>query len=436
MRTSSLLVLLLLAGTPLPLSGCATTLGPPEYTNVSSPLARSPLASQDSLRTLRAERLFVRGMTHLTMDEPERARGFFGEALDLAPNEPAILSALADVALRLDDPNTAVFYAEQATRLAPDQPAYLVQLASAQRSAGRLDAARATLDRLLAEHPDDRAARAARSDLSESSTPTDPEAVVMRVGPNEGTGDLEQLYDAAIASKEDRARAVTQLEAEIARDETAARSRFMLGHLLLLEGRASEAAAHLGQSVALDPRLLEAWPLAVSAHRQAGDVQAAAATLDEGLLLFPSHPPLLLAGIDLALDQGDVGRAVDRLDALTRVLDETDAALWTSAGEAAARIAEAAPDDARALHLAGWTQYQSGQAEQALPLLERAAEVAPRDVLLYEHLGDVRMALGNWSGAVAAWNRALEVQPNRESIRLKLREANERYGAVPKPEND
>ncbi len=59
----------------------------------------------------------------------------------------------------------------------------------------------------------------------------------------------------------------------------------------------------------------------------------------------------------------------------------------------------------------GWVYYQLGRYEAARAPLERAARELPRDATVLEHLGDVRLELGEREDALTAWGLALESDP-------------------------
>jgi tetratricopeptide (TPR) repeat protein len=101
--------------------------------------------------------------------------------------------------------------------------------------------------------------------------------------------------------------------------------------------------------------------------------------------------------------------------------------MWAERGEnleeARALIAKALelePDNAAYLDSMGWVLFRLKQPREALPWLEKAIERSGEpDATLYDHLGDVLAALGEWEEAREAWRKALAVKPD-DAIRRKL----------------
>jgi tetratricopeptide (TPR) repeat protein len=92
------------------------------------------------------------------------------------------------------------------------------------------------------------------------------------------------------------------------------------------------------------------------------------------------------------------------------------------------RAVDLDPDNGAYVDSLGWTQYQRGQYQEARTLLERASQLLPGDATVYEHLGDVYLALGQQAQAVDVYRRSLALgEQNAEAVRRKL----ESLGALP-----
>jgi len=63
--------------------------------------------------------------------------------------------------------------------------------------------------------------------------------------------------------------------------------------------------------------------------------------------------------------------------------------------------------------------YRLGEFDQALPHLQRAAEL-DNDPVILDHLGDTYKALGDMEQARQWWHKVLEQKPDDESIKKKL----------------
>ena len=69
----------------------------------------------------------------------------------------------------------------------------------------------------------------------------------------------------------------------------------------------------------------------------------------------------------------------------------------------------------------GWIFYMMGRYEDALDELQRASEIT-EDAVIFEHLGDVYLKLGDRSKAQDAYEKALEMEPSNKDIEKKLSE--------------
>ena len=80
-------------------------------------------------------------------------------------------------------------------------------------------------------------------------------------------------------------------------------------------------------------------------------------------------------------------------------------------------------DNASYLDSLGWVLFKRGKAKEALPYLQQAVQ-DPRGqhLEIFDHLGDVYMALGQVQAAIEAWNKGLEVAS--DSVRDQKRKAN------------
>jgi tetratricopeptide (TPR) repeat protein len=78
------------------------------------------------------------------------------------------------------------------------------------------------------------------------------------------------------------------------------------------------------------------------------------------------------------------------------------------------------PDNGAFLDSYGWVFYRLGNFEEALKYLQKAGELSS-DYIIYDHLGDAFDALGDMENAQLWWNKALELSPENELIKEKLK---------------
>jgi tetratricopeptide (TPR) repeat protein len=135
----------------------------------------------------------------------------------------------------------------------------------------------------------------------------------------------------------------------------------------------------------------------------------------------------------------EAGRMEDAERVLRRAieLDPTNAEAYNALGyffaEAGIKLDEALelvqkalelnPDAGHIVDSLGWVYFMQGRYEEAARDLERAVELLKNrpDPVVLEHLGDAYMKLGREEAAREAWHRALELDPESESVLEKLK---------------
>lgn len=334
------------------------------------------LAPEEATR--RAEILFVRGLTQQRLRKPDRALAAFREALVLAPDEPAILSAIAQAYVDLDDATTAEYYARRAFELEPRRE-YGMLLVDVLTAAGRPDAADKLERDLASRFPD-----FDRGPETPSPLATPPNAAV-QTSPDAG--------------------------------DTLSESR-----RLIEDGRASEAVSMLRRLVEENIRHHEYWNALAEALLYAGDAEGAQAVVDEGLLLFPGSALLHATAVSAARARGDssAGLAAARVarELAVEKPGQEAAILYAAAGMASRRWGgeektdfEAAIRADPALALASaWFALDAaarGAAEDARRFLQRVGTPDSSDRTTAGLAGMALHSLGDHTAAVGAFEAAL-----------------------------
>lgn len=80
----------------------------------------------------------------------------------------------------------------------------------------------------------------------------------------------------------------------------------------------------------------------------------------------------------------------------------------------------AEPDNAAFLDTLGWVYYMQGCYQEALDQLKRASELMGDDPVVWEHLGDTYLRLGDLQAAVKQWKKGLQIQPDQEQLIQRL----------------
>lgn len=80
---------------------------------------------------------------------------------------------------------------------------------------------------------------------------------------------------------------------------------------------------------------------------------------------------------------------------------------------------ELVPNNAAFLDSYGWVYFQMGDYQKAVQYLKQAVSL-DSDATIFDHLGDAYNAIGQKDQAHEWWQRALELQPDNESLREKI----------------
>ncbi len=367
------------------LTGCATTLAPHGGSvSVSSYLRKKPIPARlDTTAIIRAQQLFIRGMTHTLLKDPEQAVALFKEALNLIPDQPAILSALADAYDEMDEGQTALFYMTQAQKLAPGNRDYALQLAGLYARTGALESAVTTYKTLLTHYPNDFDARFAlaqmQTNLNRLETALQTYRTLLeRHGENlhvryqmlqlynqmgEGTGLLETLQ------------AMTTL------DTGNTELRRMLGQTYARLDQPEAARDVFRALLDEEPGDLETAVMLAEVYRTLGQATQAEALVQQSLQAEGGDPQARLAQATTFYRQ-----------------HPHDAAARETVSVLAEAVLQQTPDHVDALFILGELRYQSGAYAEAGSLLSRALEQQPG-------------RLEGWEQAAAAYLQA--GQPDR-----------------------
>ena len=317
---------------------------------------------------MQAQQLFVRGMTKAYIDDHEAALAFYQQALNLAPHEAAILSAMATSQEAMSNMTLAVFYAEQARQFAPENVAYHHQLARLHRRDGDLDAAVQTYTALLARFPDDFEALEDLAALQADQGHTRDaiatyERLAERAGDHPGVRrQLLRLYF-RLGDAEGTQRS---LEALTAMEPTNPAPYRLLGQLYLQQQKQQEALRAFEQAHTVDPNDLETILALSDLYRQL-DRPA-----DADRLLGPAQD------VERASVEALLARAQPLYERSTTNADDAQ-----TATRLLERVLELEPTRAEALLMLGDLRYQRGLYDEAAGLLERALEQNPRDVQVW-----------------------------------------------------
>ena len=164
-------------------------------------------------------------------------------------------------------------------------------------------------------------------------------------------------------------------------------------------------------------------------YTEAGQPEKAIEVLRDLLKRDPSN-----AGYnnDLGFILADNGKDLPEAEKLIRkALEEDRKARAKAAG---GTLPKDDKDNASYLDSLGWVLYKQGKAKEAKPYLEQAVK-DPRGqhLEIFDHLGDVHLALGETEAAIAAWKKGLEFatdgardQKRKITVEKKIKDAMEK----------
>ena len=208
----------------------------------------------------------------------------------------------------------------------------------------------------------------------------------------------------------------------------------LLGDNLRFSGRLEEAALVLRRSAEENPTYPQPLLSLADVRLQERKYDDVATLCERALTLAPDHIEALRRLGDVALLRNDHDRAATRYSRVLE-LDPTDAAALTKLGvvrvrtgrreEAIPLFREAIKQDSKnaeaLLYLAG-VLASGNQPREALPFFERALALDPQSTMTLNGLGLTRLAVGDRSGAEAAFRASLRLDPKQRDVAQRLRD--------------
>jgi tetratricopeptide (TPR) repeat protein len=147
-----------------------------------------------------------------------------------------------------------------------------------------------------------------------------------------------------------------------------------------------------------EPSAIQLYFALGAAFEQDGNVDSAVATFEEILKHDPDHAQTLNYLGYLLADRGM------RLEYARDLLE---------------RVIGIEPNNAAYLDSYGWVLFRLGEYQEAVRYLKMAAEIGS-DWVIYDHLGDAYQVIGDTDRAREWWQKALDLQPNNETLRQKM----------------
>ena len=182
-----------------------------------------------------------------------------------------------------------------------------------------------------------------------------------------------------------------------------ARYPFFIGLTYSLYKNDSLALIYFYSALKMDSLNVDIWTQIANIYDKAGDYSKSDSAFDAALKLAPDSP-LVNNNYAFSLAQRNIN--------LNRALKMSAIAI------------EQLPDNAAYLDTYAWINFRLKNYDIALEYIDKAINTGNAVSEVFEHLGDILVKLERISDAKKAYREALKLEPERESIKLKLSELN------------
>lgn len=193
-------------------------------------------------------------------------------------------------------------------------------------------------------------------------------------------------------------------------------ANYNLGVLLLQQGQAKAARPCFAAALQSSPEREQCWLACIEVFIQCGELAAARNLLDQALRRFVASDELpgmaeRLAGIAAQAVGGIASEATAPAKDVERLIELCAAQRYADGEAQALALTERYPRDPFGWKALGVIYEGLGQAAEALPAMQRAAELQPEDAEAHFNLGNGYKSLRRLAEAEASYQRALELDP-------------------------
>jgi protein O-GlcNAc transferase len=210
---------------------------------------------------------------------------------------------------------------------------------------------------------------------------------------------VEDAWD--LLAKGARDDAVRLLNSILKTNPRDAEARLLLGSILAEDGKYSGAIPHIKEAVRLRPQSAEAHNALAEALNGSGDTAAARPEFEKAVQLDPKFAPARVS-LGLALvEAGDFAAAAPHLDRALEILGNTEDAAFPH-------------------YLRAKIHTESGEVERAAEHLQKAVSMRPDFAEAWSDLGQARKALSDDAGALAAFRKAVDADPENSVAQYRL----------------
>lgn len=359
------------------------------------------LTHSQTSRSLYTESLVARTESEIAIGDLAAARAGVVSLEELIPGSVVLYWLKAGVALRAADYREATVNLQQLLAQQPEHPEAQLLMGVTYLQRGLLGQAEVYFERIVANRRDDLRARKLLAETHLRQDRPDEAVAVLTEATQAHDAEALMLLGRALveAGRVQEAASVLARDADLAQMGNLA--GFQLALALIAAQRYDEARELLEASGRDDPSAVTPRVGLAGLEWSQGRFEAAAVWIDSILAEHPDNLLAIVARGHLMLEEGDAARAAVWLERAESV--DAGSAL-TATLKVALRAAQ-------------------GRLEEALDAAAAMTAAAPQLALGHRFFGSIALRLGRFADAVAALQRALDLEPSSSELRVMLARA-------------
>lgn len=374
------------------------------------------------------EVLSLLGRAHLANKEADLAKEQFDKAVVLSQNSAALRFEIGQILLQAGQMDEAVKHLEAVSRDAAANATVFELLLKAQLVKKDFNAARATAQRVQEIQPQQGVGDyfAGQVDVAEGNHTAAVKRFKAALAKTPGAVEaLTALVKSRLALKQEK-EAMADVMAVLKADPNHYAAHNILGELYLVQKKPHEATDEFRNALKLNPSIATFYRNLAAAQLQLQDRDGAVKALEEGMRAATHSDSLV---VDLAALHEGAGEIEEAINVYNSALDKESksvvfannlAMLLVSHKKDAASLERAGKlienlrgtENPAYLDTIGWVHYSRGEVDQALPVLQQAADAAPGQPLVQYHLGMAQYKKGDVAAAKQNLQSALDRKAN------------------------
>jgi tetratricopeptide (TPR) repeat protein len=386
---------------------------------------------------------------YLKNNDTNQAKLALDQAISASPNYTDAVLLLAEINLRSGHGDMVIKPMTDLLKRMPEMRKAALLLAAAYGALDRFDDAAAVLQEQARLAPQDPQAQAALGLTFRQAKRNDEARQAFEKAAELAPDNLavvDQLVDLDLLDKHfDGARQRIRRQFQKTPDSPSA--HFFEGKILIAEGKWDSAEAELQKTLQLDPNFSNAYDLLVQTYLATNRLPQAVSQLQGELSKDPNNSAALMTLALLYERMKDYPKARDAYEKLLSIHPNFVPALnnlaylyterlndLNKAYDLARKARDLQGEDASVGDTLGWVLYKRGDYQQALPVLQEAAEKAPDSPEIQFHLGMTANMMGQTDVARVALQKAASAAkefPGKDESKRRLALLGSGTGASP-----